>query len=167
MVNADTEKAFGKIALHFDVPMIIVTTAFGEQRAGCLVGFSTHCSVHPPRFLMCSSEKNFTYSVLQNATHMAVHFISQEHMQLAELFGGTSGHSNDKFAQCKWTPHAETGVPILDGVRQWFVGHIIERHKPGDHMLLITEPVDAKYEELESDPIRFLQVRHLEPGHEP
>jgi flavin reductase (DIM6/NTAB) family NADH-FMN oxidoreductase RutF len=162
------EKVFQKLVGHFDVPMIIVTTAFGEQRAGCLVGFSTQCSIEPPRFLICSSERNFTYSVLQNATHYAVHFITQEHMKLAELFGSVSGSSVDKFKQCGWHKHEETGVPILDDVHQWFVGKILERQKfGGDHMLILCEPIDGEYKDAESAPITFSQVKHLEPGHEP
>lgn len=159
-------REFQKIATHRDFAMIIVTTAFGEQKAGCLVGFATQCSVDPPRFLICSSEKNFTYHVLGNADHLAVHVLSQEHMHLAELFGGESGHSTDKFAQCKWHL-GEHGIPLLDECAQWFIGHIVERHKLGDHTAMVVEPAAGHFEPLPSAPIMFQQVRHLEPGHEP
>lgn len=167
MTDAPTDKIFQNIVGSLDFPMIIVTTIFGAQKAGCLVGFWTQCSIHPPRFLICSSEKNHTYSVLKNSDRIAVHFLNQEHMALAELFGGETGNSMDKFAKCKWHADDETGVPILDECATWFTGKIVERHKFGDHTGMIIEPLHASFEKGESAAMMFQQVKHLEPGHEP
>jgi flavin reductase (DIM6/NTAB) family NADH-FMN oxidoreductase RutF len=41
--------------------MLIVTAEADGQRAGGLVGFATHCSIDPPRFLLCLSRRNRTY----------------------------------------------------------------------------------------------------------
>ncbi len=40
------------LVTEIDYPMFIVTAAAGGRRAGCLVGFTTQCSIHPPRFLI-------------------------------------------------------------------------------------------------------------------
>src|SRR4051794_41781759 len=48
---------------ELDYPMFIVTVAAGGERAGCLVGFATQCSINPPRFLVCLSDKNRTFRV--------------------------------------------------------------------------------------------------------
>lgn len=36
---------------ELDYPMLIVTTRSGGELDGCLVGFSTQCSIDPARFL--------------------------------------------------------------------------------------------------------------------
>ncbi len=58
-------EAFEKLVSMLDYPMYVVTTACGDQRAGCLVGFTSQVSIGPPRFLVGLSEKNHTYRVAQ------------------------------------------------------------------------------------------------------
>ena len=43
-------QAFESIVGRIDYPMYIVTALVGEERDGCLVGFTTQCSIEPPRF---------------------------------------------------------------------------------------------------------------------
>ena len=67
---------FDAIAPSLGGPMIIVTTAGGGRRAGCLVGFATQAGIDPPRFLVCLSVVNRTYRVARNASHLAVQLTS-------------------------------------------------------------------------------------------
>lgn len=92
--------AFDGFVSSLDYPMLIVTTVGGGERAGCLVGFATQCSIDPPRFLVCVSENNRTYRVLRRAETMVVHLVPEDALQLAELFGGETGDEEDKFARC-------------------------------------------------------------------
>src|SRR3954451_16023833 len=48
-------EAVHALVSELDDPMFIVTVAGPMERAGCLVGFATQCSIHPPRFLLCLS----------------------------------------------------------------------------------------------------------------
>ena len=47
--------AVHELVSELDYPMFIVTCADERERAGCLVGFATQCSIDPPRFLVCLS----------------------------------------------------------------------------------------------------------------
>ncbi|MGH2689045.1 MAG: flavin reductase [Actinomycetota bacterium] len=55
--DAGVDVFFDKV----DVAMYIVTVASASGPSGCLVGFSTQCSIKPPRLLVCLSEKDHTY----------------------------------------------------------------------------------------------------------
>jgi flavin reductase (DIM6/NTAB) family NADH-FMN oxidoreductase RutF len=44
-------KEFDAFVAGLDYPMFVVTTAHDGERAGCLVGFTTQVSLHPPRLL--------------------------------------------------------------------------------------------------------------------
>jgi flavin reductase (DIM6/NTAB) family NADH-FMN oxidoreductase RutF len=147
-----------------DYPMFIVTATAGGERAGCLVGFATQCSINPPRFVVCISDKNRTFRVARDATLMVVHLVPEDADELAELFGSRTGDDIDKFTRCAWSPGPE-GAPVLDDCPNWFAGRILERLPAGDHWAFLLDPIRA-----ESDPAQehftFHRARRIEAGHE-
>jgi flavin reductase (DIM6/NTAB) family NADH-FMN oxidoreductase RutF len=149
---------------EIDYPMYIVTTVGGGERAGCLIGFSTQCSIDPVRFLVCLSDKNRTYRVAQQAEHVAMHLVPADAEDLVELFGSNTGDDIDKFERCDWRP-GPGGVPLLERCPNWFAGRIIERLPAGDHGALLLDPIDAGASE---DPSQFdfHRAKRFEPGHE-
>jgi flavin reductase (DIM6/NTAB) family NADH-FMN oxidoreductase RutF len=150
-----------------DYPVAVVTCSDGEsRRSGCLVGFLTQCSIHPPRLLVCISRTNHTHPVALVATHLAVHWPSATQREMAELFGGRTGDEVDKFASCRW--HAGAGgAPILEDCSRWIVGRVLERHPAGDHTAFLLEPVDALVDPAWPGQLGYQAVRDIEPGHLP
>jgi flavin reductase (DIM6/NTAB) family NADH-FMN oxidoreductase RutF len=159
------EKNFQRIVGQLDYPMFIATVATGEERAGCLIGFATQCSIHPPRFLAGISDKNHTHRVAQRAAAMGIHLVPEEATELAELFGGETGDEVDKFERCAWRPGPE-GVPLLDDCPNRLVGHILERVEFGDHTGMVLEPIFAEGEEPDDGQLSFHRAKRIDPGHE-
>lgn len=157
--------ALTSVLMSLDYAMAVVTTASPEERAGCLVGFITQCSVHPPRLMVYLSQKNHTYTTALDAEGLGVHFLHHEQRELAELFGGTSGDRVDKFAQCRWRT-GPLGVPVLEDVRHWVVGEITDRMLGGDHVGFVVRPVEA-HRDGDLEQLSFQDVKSLDPGHEP
>src|SRR3954452_25294594 len=133
---AAAEETFQRLGARLDYPMFIATVAAGGERSGCLIGFATQSSIHPPRFLAGISDKNRTYRVARNAGTMAIHLVPEDASELAELFGGETGDEVDKFARCEWHEGPD-GVPLVDGCPNRFVGRIIERVDFGDHVGIV------------------------------
>src|SRR3954453_14078589 len=134
-------KTFTSLMNELDYPMFIVTTVADDaERSGCLIGFATQISIKPPRFLAGLSQKNRTYRVAQRAEHLGVHFVPADGKEIAELFGSETGDEVDKFEKCGWHEGPE-GVPILEGLPNWFVGRIVDRLDAGDHDAMDLEPV--------------------------
>jgi len=148
-----------------DYPMFVVTTRSGDERAGCLVGFSTQASINPPRYLVGLSDKNHTFRVATGADRLAVHVLDRGDRHLAELFGTETGDEVDKFAQCRWQD-GPGGVPVLDDAPAWFVGSVVSRHPLGDHVAFLVEPEVAHVREGDLTLLTFAQVRDLDPGHD-
>jgi flavin reductase (DIM6/NTAB) family NADH-FMN oxidoreductase RutF len=144
--------------------MLLVTTASEDERAGCLVGFSTQCSIDPARFIVCLSDKNRTTRIASEAQGLAVHFPPADARDLAELFGAETSDEIDKFARCAWHT-GPLGLPILDACRRWFAGAIEQRRRVGDHIAFVLEPVQAR-DDGSHDTLRFSDVRQMEPGHD-
>ena len=145
--------------------MFVVTTMADGHPSGCLVGFTSQTSINPPRFLVGLSRKNHTFTVAQDAEHLAVHLLPRDQLALAELFGEKTGDTTDKFAQCTWHSGPE-GMPILDAAPAWFVGQVIRRFDLGDHVGHLVEPVAGSAPDELGDLITFSDVRDLEPGHD-
>ncbi|HEY7875026.1 MAG TPA: flavin reductase family protein [Actinomycetota bacterium] len=145
-----------------DYPVYIVTAADEGERAGCLVGFATQCSLDPVRFLVCISKANRTFRVARTAGHLGVHLVPRLGFELAELFGGQTGDDVDKFARCEWEEGPD-GVPLLAGCPDRFVGRILERTDAGDHVAFHLEPVEWRSEGHAS--LTFQDTKGIEAGH--
>ena len=161
---SDAGQTFPQLGGTLDYPLFIVTVTDGRRREGCVIGFATQCSIHPPRFLACLSRENRTFRVACEAEALAVHVLPRGQMELARLFGGQTGDDVDKFARCEWTP-GPRGLPILDGCPTWFAGEIRERHDFGDHVGFVLEPIDARVGQ-GVEAVFFQEVKDaIAPGH--
>ncbi len=158
-----TTRSFNELMGRLDNPMIVVTTASGRVRAGCLVGFHAQCGIDPPEYAVWLSKANHTYRVGALSDTFAVHFLGSGDRHLAELFGGTTGDNTDKFARCDWE-RGPDGVPVLSEVENRFVGRRVALLDAGaDHVCLMLRPIDASVGE---DGLLWLgEVADLEAGH--
>ena len=156
---------FERLMAELDYSLLIVTARADDHLSGCLVGFATQVSIHPPRFLVCLSVKNRTYEVALEARLLVVHFVPQHAERLAALFGGETGDDIDKFARCEWREGPEA-TPVLLELEDWFAGRILERIDFGDHCGFLLEPVEGEAHRA-GDSLTFRRAKWIEPGHEP
>jgi flavin reductase (DIM6/NTAB) family NADH-FMN oxidoreductase RutF len=160
---SEAEELFNELTGEIDYSMLIVTAATAGERAGCLVGFATQCSIDPPGFLVCLSEKNRTLRVAERSDALLVHFLAADDEELAELFGSATGDEVDKFDRCRW--HAgPRGLPVLDECPRWFAGEVLERIALGDHRAFVLAPFAAQRQG-GAEPFPFRRAKRLEPGH--
>ena len=157
--------ALEALVAGLDYPMAIVTVATEDERGGCLVGFWTQCSIDPPRLLVCLSKRNRTYRLALRAEALAVHFLRAGDLALASLFGERTGDDTDKLAQCRWQPGPD-GLPILDDVRGWVAGRVLERTDVGDHAAFLLAVADGRSTDPAEAALTFQQVKHFDPGHD-
>jgi flavin reductase (DIM6/NTAB) family NADH-FMN oxidoreductase RutF len=157
--DADLDQFLGAL----DYPMYVVTTRSDDDLAGCLVGFTTQTSIDPVRFLVCISDANATARAVASASHVAVHVLGRDNLDLARLFGEESEDWTDKFDRCAWR-EGPRGMPVLDASPAWFVGEIVDRRDVGDHTGLLLAPV-ATGGSPTGDLLTFQQLKDLDPGH--
>ena len=156
---------FSPVAESLDPAMAIVTTADGDERAGCLVGFHSQCSIEPFRYAVWLSKANHTYRVATRAPRLAVHFLAREQHALAEHFGGTSGDDLDKFSAYAWQPGPD-GVPLLADCPNRMVGHRgVILDESSDHVCVILHDIDVTAAATPFDPLRLSMVTDITPGH--
>ncbi|MEU5595354.1 flavin reductase family protein [Streptomyces sp. NPDC020298] len=148
---------------RLDPDMCVVTAAAGEERSGCLVGFSSQCSLEPVRFVVWLSKVNHTYRVALDAECLAVHLLTREQYEVAALFGGETGDRVDKFAGVPWT-RGHGGAVVLQDAAAWFVGTVVGRVDGGDHVGFLLDPVQWG-EGRAGTLLRLGDALAIEPGH--
>jgi len=148
-MSSSATSDFGDIVAGLDYPMVVVTTA----TSGCLVGFSTQCSIDPPRYLVCVSKVNHTHESAVAADAVTVHVLDVEDRHLAEVFGQLTGDDVDKLS-----------LVDLRTAAAWFEGRVLERLDLGDHTGLVLEPVAAERRRW-SGQLGYQSVKDLDPGH--
>lgn len=131
--------AFDRIVSNLDYPMFVVGAAAQGDADACLVGFTSQCSIDPPRFAVFLSKANRTYELARQSDVVVVHRLRAEQHDIAEHFGGTSKRDDPtKLAGCEWTP-GPGGVPVIAGC-DWFAGRVLERVDVGDHVAFVLQP---------------------------
>lgn len=158
-----SDGVFEELAGHLDYAMFVVTAASATERAGCLVGFASQCSIDPPRFMAFLSDKNHTHRVALESPVLAVHVVPEGGEALARLFGEETGDEVDKFERCAWEP-GPSGVPVLTACPDRFVGTVLDRLPVGDHTGFLLEALEAHAGGGSFFPFRA--AKDFDPGHE-
>jgi flavin reductase (DIM6/NTAB) family NADH-FMN oxidoreductase RutF len=163
----DSTAAFEAIVSGIDPPFYVVTAADGDDRAGCLVGFATQCSIDPPRFVVWLSKLNRTYRVAQSSRTLIVHLLRDADGDLADRFGGETGDEVDKFAGIEWSLGPE-GCPVVERL-DWFAGSVLEQLDSGDHVAFVLEPRGGRCQQsgrqLSESELGDIEAGHPIPGH--
>ncbi len=156
---------FEELLADLDTPMFIVTAAAGNERDGCLVGFTTQCSIDPSQFAVWLSKQNRTYRIARHASTLVVHLVREDQCELADWFGGETGDEVDKLAGIDW--HAgPDGAPVLSGC-DWFGGRVLERvDVGGDHVAFVLEPLGGEVSRRGTRPLGLQRAKHIDPGHD-
>ena len=155
-----SDEGLGTIMSALDAPLVVVTAAETQERAGCLVGFHCQSSIEPARYCVWLSKANHTYRVALRSTHLAVHFLTAADLWLAERFGTLTGDRTDKFAGLPVRP-GPGQVPVLEQCSHWLAarrGMLLD--EGGDHVRLTTEPV-AVHTDGPFEPLRLSQAAHV------
>jgi flavin reductase (DIM6/NTAB) family NADH-FMN oxidoreductase RutF len=152
--------AFEGLVGDLEYPMFIITA---PGPFGCLVGFTTQASIDPPRFIACLSHKNRTFREGKDARALGVHAVPADAGDLAELFGGETQDTTNKFERTDWHEGPES-VPILDRCENWFVGRVLGRFDAGDHDAFLLEPIAGAAGD--EDEFTFHRAKRIDPGHE-
>ncbi|HEX6237308.1 MAG TPA: flavin reductase family protein [Acidimicrobiales bacterium] len=157
-------EAFDSVTSSTDPAMIVVTTAWGGEADGCLVGFHSQSSMEPRRYAVWLSKANRTYRIAYRASHLAVHALSEHDRDLAVLFGTQTGDDVDKLAHCAWRP-GPAGVPLLsDCPAVMVLRRLTLLDEGGDHVCVVGEPGHARSAG-RFRPLRLSAVTDLRAGH--
>ena len=154
----------GDLTADLDYPMVVVTAVDGEDREGCLVGFSSQCSISPLRVMIWISKVNRTSDVATQAEALAVHYLSTKRTASWPSSSAAPPATRSTSSSGARGHRGPSGAAILDDCARWFVGRVLERLDSGDHTGLLLEPVASQVEPWEGQ-LGYQLIRDLDPGH--
>src|SRR5215470_10034132 len=97
----------------------VVTTVFGEERAGMTVSSFTSVSLEPPTVLVCLNKKSYCHSIVKKSEIYAISMLGVGQDDLSKRFAGLDPTVMDRFEGIE-TIVGETGSPLLAGA----IGHL-------------------------------------------
>jgi flavin reductase (DIM6/NTAB) family NADH-FMN oxidoreductase RutF len=159
-----SDDALGTLMASADPPLIVLTTAAGDERAGCLVGFHAQSSITPQHYCVWLSKANHTYRVGLRAAHFAVHFLTVDDFTIAERFGTLSGEDTDKFADIEFDLDSR-GVPLLEACPNRMLLERIAVLDDGSDHVCLTARLGAAACMGGFEPLRVSSASDLVPGH--
>jgi flavin reductase (DIM6/NTAB) family NADH-FMN oxidoreductase RutF len=140
--------------------MFVVTAASKGERGGCLVGFTTQCSIDPLRFLVCLQEQRNVGRSRRRSPGSSPPGADQ---RIAEHFGSVSA-KNDPDKLASWPlGSGPGGLPILEDC-DWFFGRVVEQVDLGDHTGFVLDPTGGKLERGTPGQLGYDQLDDVEAG---
>ena len=130
---------------------VAIVTACGDdgERVGATVSSFNSVSLNPPLVLWSLDKKALSRAAFESSTHFAVHILTLEQRELAQLFARRGA---DKFAglQCR---EGLGGVPLLEQCAACFECETRHRYEGGDHIIFVGEVL--QFERLAGSPLLF------------
>jgi len=124
----------------------VVTTRWENQLNGLTVAWLSRASFSPPLVSVSIGKTRFTCELILKSRVLAVNILAEGQEELARHFGFKSGRKVNKFEGLSYH-QAVTGSPILQGVAAYLDGRVVGEMDAGDHLIFLTEVVEAGVKE--------------------
>lgn len=147
----DYRKALGQFATGVTV---VTARASDGRKVGVTVNSFSSVSLDPPLILWSISRQTPSFTDFSNSSHFAVNVLELRQHHLSRQF---STPVPDKFAGVEFA-EGPGGVPLLNGVIAQFVCRKVRQYDGGDHVILVGEVEQYKYNE--GEPLVFHSGRY-------
>jgi flavin reductase (DIM6/NTAB) family NADH-FMN oxidoreductase RutF len=147
----DYRRALGQFATGVTV---VTARASDGRKLGVTVNSFSSVSLDPPLILWSLSRQAVSFSDFISATHFVVNVLESGQHHLSRQF---STPVADKFAGVEYD-EGKGGLPLLRGVIAQFVCRKVRQYDGGDHVILVGEVEQYKYNE--GEPLVFHSGRY-------
>jgi flavin reductase (DIM6/NTAB) family NADH-FMN oxidoreductase RutF len=147
----DYRRALGQFATGVTV---VTARASDGRKVGVTVNSFSSVSLDPPLILWSLSRQTPSFIDFTNATHFAVNVLEARQHHLSRQF---STPLPDKFAGVEFE-EGTGAVPLLHGAIAQFVCRKVRQHDGGDHIILVGEVEQYKYND--GEPLVFHSGRY-------
>lgn len=132
---------FRKVLGHFATGVTVVTMRRPSgQPWGFTVNAFSSVSLTPPLILVCVDHRAESFQAMNESSHFAVNFLTQEQEEIASRF---ASKLPDRFSgvPCSDGVH---GSPLIAGCLGFIECKKVASHEHGDHNIIIGEVLEAE-----------------------
>ena len=132
-------RRFRDVLGRFASGVTVVTSTSNDEPVGMTCQSFSSVSLDPPLVLFIPAKTSRAWPLIQRSGRFCVNFLAADQ---AELSNTMASRGVDKFAEVKWTPSPQGGVPMLDGALAHLDCAIHAVHEAGDHYVVIGRVLD-------------------------
>jgi flavin reductase (DIM6/NTAB) family NADH-FMN oxidoreductase RutF len=136
------ERFLGAMRLAGSGVSIITACADGE-RYGATVSALCSLTVEPPSVLVCINRASRTAGAVRESGAFCANLLSDEQINLAELFAGRAASGEERFRHGGWAKMV-TGSPALEGSLASFDCELASMLPFGSHYIFVGQVKDVR-----------------------
>jgi flavin reductase (DIM6/NTAB) family NADH-FMN oxidoreductase RutF len=115
-----------------------------------------------PRIIVGISRHHYTHELVEASGAMALHFMSDKHMDWVWRFGAQSGRHIDKLSNMKLR-QSKIGNPILTDALGWLDCEVEDSIKIADRNLFVLRIRDGGLNQKQVEPLSLKRMKALAP----
>jgi|SRR6185369_5524255 len=140
---------------RFATGVTVITALQGRQPIGVTISSFAGVSLKPPMVSFCLDEKCSVMPAFKNNAVFIVHVLAEDQEHLAHVFARRTGHDWKKLK----TKKHKSGAPLLNDVMAVLVCRLKQKHKAGDHTIMVGRVLDITVNNKKTRPLLHTQ-RH-------
>jgi flavin reductase len=121
----------------------IVTACATDERCGATVSALCSLTVEPPSVLVCINRTSRTAGAIRDSGAFCANLLSDEQVNLAELFAGRAASGEERFRHGRWS-RMVTGSPVLEGSLASFDCELASMLPFGSHYIFVGQVKDVR-----------------------
>jgi flavin reductase (DIM6/NTAB) family NADH-FMN oxidoreductase RutF len=125
---------FRYVLAHFCSGITIITSHDGTTPVGLTCQSFFSLSLDPPLVAFSVSRISTSYPVIRSVASLVINVLSYDQHEISNVFAKPG---TDKWCGISWSPSAEHGHPVIDGVVASLECEISKEIECGDHLLII------------------------------
>ncbi len=140
----------------------VVGVAHRDARDAFTAAWVMQVSFDPLLLVLVVNPSNASYPLLVASRAFSINVLGQGQLDHARRFGTASGRDVDKLAGVGWEPAPRTGSPLLIEAVAYFDCELAERHRAGDHELVVGRVLDGAVRAPHQRPMTYVETGDLD-----
>lgn len=125
--------------------LYLITTAFGEEKAGCVVNTLSQVTASPIYLTVTLHKDNYTKQILEQSNTFSATVLDMEaDMDLIGTFGFHSSKDTDKFKNFTTKLDTQGNPYVVNHANARFTCKVIKQVDLGTHVMFIGELIEAE-----------------------
>jgi len=141
-VSTSTQRPIAELFKRLTYGVYVIGAAHSGRQDAFTAAWVMQVSFDPLLLAVSVNPDNETHALVVAANAFAVSVLTRGQLNVARHFGTVSGRDEDKMRAYEWRA-ARTGSPVLAEALAFFDCELLDRHRAGDHELLVGRVVEG------------------------
>ncbi len=161
LVSTSSQGPIAELFKRLTYGVHVIGAAHSGRRDAFTAAWVMQVSFDPLLLAVSINSSNETYRLVLAANAFAVSVLAKGQLDIARRLGTASGRDEDKMGAYEWRA-ARTGSPVLASALAYFDCELLDRHRAGDHELLMGRVVEGALFSTGAVPMSYAETGDLD-----